>query len=137
LSFPSIVRIIEERGVDLETASETTLRNALWEAFQTDLPEGIAWLRNLVSDMAAKKNVVMRSEDPNSPLGRKISRLMGADIARSIVAEKLGEEFGVPELAFGFCNCCSVKVALSKELLRMTAREQVECQNGVLASADC
>lgn len=137
MSYPSIVNILAERGIDAEAATEASLRDALWDAFSRDLGEAVSWLRSLVAEMAKGRNPVIRNEDPNAPLSRKVARLVGTDIARSIVCEKLGAEFGIPDLAIGFYNCHGVKVAASPKLLNMTAREQIMCQNGIIASADC
>lgn len=137
MSYPAITMILDERGIDLDTAPESELRGALWEAFQQNLPDGVAWLRSLTAEMIESGEVVTRHEDPDSPLGRQIARILGTDVARSIAEEQFGREFGVPALAFGMYNCCGGRVAPSRDALRMSAREQIMCQNGMLATANC
>lgn len=73
---------------------------------------------------------ILRIENPNSTLGKQIIRLLGTDIARDICQRKLGAQFGL-------YNCCGVVAAYRHNNLALSLREQIELQNGVLASADC
>jgi hypothetical protein len=131
MSYPSIASIIDERNIDLDHADEETLRNALWEAFRRDLPDGTRYLNDLVQDLSkASERRILRIEDPNSTLGKQLTRLLGADVARGICEEKLGAQFGL-------YNCCTVVAGYRRENLRLSLREQIKLQNGVLASADC
>lgn len=131
MSYPSIVDIIEERKIDLAHANDETLTNALWEAFRRDLPDGTRYLNNIVQDLThTKERRILRTENPNSTLGKQLIRLLGTDIARGICQRKLGAQFGM-------YNCCGVVAGYCGEDLRLSLREQIELQNGVLASADC
>jgi hypothetical protein len=103
----------------------------LWEAFQRDLFEGITYLNGFVQELSSSQEKrLLRIEDPNSVLGKQLNRLLGPDIARSICEQKLA-------VAFGLYNCCAPVIAYRREDLALSLREQIELQNGVLASADC
>ncbi|MDB4940332.1 MAG: hypothetical protein JWO40_757 [Candidatus Doudnabacteria bacterium] len=130
MSYQSIVSVLDERGVDLDTASEGQMRSALFEAFQRDLPLGVAYLGELAARTKASAAKILDPQDPNTALGKQITRLLGTDIARSICEA----EFGV---AFGLYNCCGSVAAPTRELLAMSPLEQIQLQNGALASADC
>lgn len=124
MSYPSIGK------VDPRILSEQERELALLAAFQADLPLGMAAIATDVREVKQTGERKLVPEDPNSPLGKQIIRLLGTDIARGL----LERHFGV---AFGLYNCCGRVVARSRDELRMTTTEQIELQNGALASADC
>jgi hypothetical protein len=130
MSYPSIVTVLEERSIDAG-ASEEQLRDALLEAFRRDLPLGLEVLRK-VADKAKQiaRSRVLHIEDPNTPVGKQIIRLLGCDISRGIVERHF-------DVAFGFYNCCGVVVSTCRKCLQMSMQEQIDLQNGVLALADC
>jgi hypothetical protein len=130
MSYPSISEIMTARGLSLETASDRELRDALWEAFNVNLKEGVQYLTSLAAEVKESGKKVVRPEDPDSPLGKKIIRLLGTDVARSIMSERLG----VP---FALYNCCCAVAAPSAEELEVSAREQIAMQDGTIASANC
>ncbi len=131
MSFPSIQECLEAEGVtDLEEASPDQLHRAYIAAFDKDLPLGMVWLRQKASHISGGDHRHLFTEDPSSPLGRQLIRLCGADIARKHVSRELG-------VAIGFYNCCNVVVAPNADMLDMSDIEQIQLQNGVLASADC
>lgn len=133
MSYPSIVAVARERGLDLTTASEAECGKALLEAFERDLPLGMACLRSLAETVNRTDEVLLRTEDPSSPLGKQLIRLVGTDVARELVEERFG-------VALGFYNCCSVKVGPKKKGrngLKLSRREQIKLQNGDIARADC
>jgi len=124
MSYPSI------KNVDPAKLTEAEREGALLVAFQTDLPLGMAAIESDVREVkrtGARKLVL---EDPNSPLGKQIIRLLGTDVARGILERHHG-------VAFGLFNCCGRVIALNRESLAMTTTEQIKLQNGTLASADC
>lgn len=124
MSYPSIKLAVTE-GLSTEEQKEL-----LWAAFQKDLPLGIQFLREQAENVRATGERILTINDPNSPLGKQIIRLLGTDIARGICEEKLG-------VAFGLFNCCAPVTAPTKKDLNMTYLEQIQLQNGVMASADC
>jgi len=130
MSYPSIAAVLEERHVDLDTAPHAELEGVLLEAFRRNLPNGMSYLKTAAAWVKETGQRLLGPEDPNSPLGKQLIRLLGTDIARGIVER----EFGV---AFGLYNCCGVVAAPTHEALAMSMREQILLQNGVLASADC
>ena len=130
MSYPAITEILTKNKINIETATEEQLEECLWEAFQTNLPEGLNWVKNLAEQALSQEAKVLLTEDPNSALGKQIARLLGTDIARGILQKKFG-------VAFGFYNCCNGAAAPRESMLKLSAREQIMFQNGVLAHADC
>ncbi|MBS3903648.1 MAG: hypothetical protein KGZ30_04745 [Anaplasmataceae bacterium] len=130
MSYPSIATILKQRGLNLETASEEELKGALWEALRTNLGDGIAYLERLAARVKESGERLIEIEDPNSPLGRQLARLVGTDVSRAVCEEKLG-------IAFGFYNCCNVVASPTRDALAMSVAEQIGLQNGAIASADC
>ena len=124
MSYPSI------KNVDPDMLTERERENALLAAFRCDLPLGMDAIESDAREV--KQNGVRKlvSEDPNSPLGKQIIRLLGTDVARGILERHHG-------VAFGLFNCCSRVVAPNHGSLCMTTTEQIKLQNGTLASADC
>ena len=130
MSYPSIKKIIEQKKFDLEEENEEELTSALWEAFEHDLPQGISYLQKMAENVKKNKQRLLQIEDPKSKLGQEIIRLVGTDIARDIVEQKLG-------IALGLYNCCAPVAALKKEDLHMSSLEQIQLQNGTKGYADC
>ncbi len=130
MSYPSVVAVLTERRVNLDTANDAELENVLKEAFVRDLSIGMSYLKRVANTVKRTGRRFLEAEDPNSAVGKQLIRLLGTDIARGIVERDLG-------VAFGLYNCCGVVVAPTHEEMHMTMREQVMLQNGVLASADC
>lgn len=130
MSYPSIAEIIAQRGISLNTASEGELREALWEAFNVNLKEGVDYLTALATEVKEKGQKIVRPEDPDSPLGKKIIRLLGTDVARSIMSGRLG-------VSFALYNCCCAVAAPSAEELALSALEQITMQDGTIATANC
>ncbi len=130
MSYPSITQISEQKKVNLEGASTKEVEEMLWDAFHVDLNEGMNYLAHFSKEVKDSQDRIMKIEDPNSSLGKQIIRLLGTDIARNLLEKRLG-------IAFGLYNCCAAVGAPTKEELHMSAHEQVQLQNGVLATADC
>ena len=124
MSYPSI------KTINPGTLTEREREKRLLQAFQTDLPLGMATLERDVRQIKNTGVRMMTPEDPNSPLGKQIIRLLGTDVARGILERHF-------DVAFGLYNCCARVVAPNREALCMTTTEQIELQNGTLASADC
>ncbi len=117
MSYPSVVETIP----NLDTASEQDCEAGLWEAFGRDLPLGIEYLQRAAAVIHAGEARTLTREDPNSPLGKQLVRLLGTDIARPIVERRLG-------VAFGLYNCCGVVAAKDNDTKKMTAKEQASLQ---------
>jgi hypothetical protein len=131
MSFPSIVGILKEKNIDVETANDESLADPLWEAFHRDTPEAILFLEGFAADLAKSGQKRLRHDgDPNSSLAKQVNRLLGTDIARRVCEQKLG-------VSFALLNCHSPIVAWRREDLSLSIREQIMLQNGVFASADC
>jgi hypothetical protein len=64
--------------------------------------------------------------DPDSKMGRQLSRIMGTDVTRPLMVESLGVELG-------FANCCGIIASERREDVRFTAEDQVRWQ----LSIDC
>ena len=130
MSYPSITAVLEERHVDLDTATHAELEGVLLEAFQRNLPDGMSYLKTVAARVKQTGQRLLQPEDPNSPLGKQLIRLLGTDVARGIVESEF-------DIAFGLYNCCGVVAASTRNALAMNMREQILLQNGALASADC
>ena len=131
MSYPAITEILHEAKIDLETANDETLADALWEAFHRNLPDGVRFLEGFVQDFArGNQKRSLHIGDPNTPVAKQVNRLLGTDVARRICERKFG-------VVFGFYNCHAPVVAYSREDLALSFREQIMLQNGALASADC
>jgi hypothetical protein len=131
MSFPSISEVIREQNIDLQVASDEVLDGAIFEALHRNLHAGFHYLEDMADDLLlGHEKRILKIEDPNSMLGKQIIRLLGGDVARGICEQRFG-------VAFGLYNCCAPVVARTREELNMSPREQIELQNGVLASADC
>jgi hypothetical protein len=113
MSYPSIKEIVAHRGLDLQNANENQIKPVLLEAFRVDLSNGMSFLEKLAAEVKATGKRLLHIESPNSPLGKQLIRLLGADISRKLVTENLG-------VAFGFYNCCNVVCALDEAALHMT-----------------
>jgi hypothetical protein len=124
MSYPSI------KNVNPDTLTEREREQALLAAFRIDLPLGMAAIERDVAEVKSNGGRKLVPEDPNSPLGKQIIRLLGTDVARGILERHHG-------VAFGLYNCCGRVVAPSHDTLQMTTTEQIKLQNGVIASADC
>ncbi len=124
MSYPSI------RNIDPDALTERERENALLAAFREDLPLGMTAIESDVREVKQSRIRKLVPEDPNSPLGKQIIRLLGTDVARGILERHHG-------VAFGLYNCCGRVVAPDRESLAMSTTEQIKLQNGVLASADC
>lgn len=130
MSYPSIGRIADDKGVDLQSADQPQIDSVFLEAFREDLDKGFTYLENLVSEVREKSGRILKVEDPNSELGKQLIRLLGTDVARDILSRHF-------EVEFGLYNCCAPVCAPSADLLNMSPDEQLKLQNGALASADC
>jgi hypothetical protein len=123
MSYPSIKEIVNQRGLDLQSAHEEQLKPVLLEAFRVDLKQGMNFLEKFAAEAKATGKRLLHIESPNSPLGKQLIRLLGTDISRKLVAENLN-------VAFGFYNCCNVVCAAEEAALHLSLREQIELQNG-------
>ena len=124
MSYPSI------KDVDATILSKEEQKELLWSAFQKDLPFGMEFLRSEAEKVRRDSVRSLVANDPTSPLGKQVIRLLGTDIARSICEEKFG-------VAFGFYNCCASVTARTKAELNLSYIEQIQLQNGVMASPAC
>lgn len=137
MSFPSISAVLEERGLNVDTAPENDLENALWEAFNRDLPLGVAFVTNLADQVRHKGRKLIINEDPNSPCGKQVMRLLGTDVARKVCRDQMRQRTGIPTLALCLYNCCGGGGAPTEEELKPDPRTQIKLQNGTLAPAHC
>lgn len=130
MSYPSVKKVLANEGINPVTASDEQLQSALWQTFKHDLPLGVEFLTNIAQQVKESGKRILDIQDPNSSVGKQLIRLVGTDVARQICQRNLG-------VAFGIYNCCGIVSAPVKGELNMTMLEQINLQNGVLASADC
>jgi hypothetical protein len=130
MSFPSVTTFLQDQGVTADTATNEQLQKATLSAFYQELPLGMAHLESLALETNRRSAKWIDVNDPGSPLGQQLARLVGTDAARPLVSQHFGT-------AFGFYNCCNVVCAPVASQLDLSLREQVKLQNGDLAYADC
>ncbi len=130
MSYPSVTATLERQGTTVDAATNEQLETALLQAFATDLPLGMGFLSTLAQDVRSQNTRQLHIEDPSSPLGKQLIRLVGSDVARNLLQRYLN-------VGLGLYNCCCVVAAPSPNQLDMTAAEQIKLQNGDLAYADC
>lgn len=123
MSYPSIGAILEEQGLTIKTAAPAQLKDVLWEALNRNLSIGIAYLSTFAEQVKTTGQRQLKIEDPNSPLGQQLVRLLGTDIARGICQERLG-------IQLGLYNCCAPVGAPIGGHLNMTIEEQISLQTG-------
>jgi hypothetical protein len=124
MSYPSLNRFYEQAGTTPENATICQHHAAYLAAFEQDLPLGMAHVRKLADSIKQGEPQSEITLDPNSIAGKQLARLIGADVARSV----LQQHFGV---RFTFFNCCGVVAddpktseASEEELLIKQARLQ-------------
>lgn len=130
MSYPSVKLIVKEKNINLNSATDAELKEVLWMALEKDLADGIAYLKNQAEEVRVSGARVLKTENPSSPLGQQIIRLLGTDVARALCSEKLG-------VAFGFYNCCNPVAAPSNSTLKLSIQEQIMLQNGEMSYANC
>ncbi len=123
MSYPSVDMHLNNMGVTVDTATEAQLSAALLQAFETDLPLGMARVEELVAKLDEEgKDRVIISLDPKSVEGQQYARLLGPDIPRQVLEGHFGVKFGI-------YNCCGGVAGRKDDDLQMTLREQIEAQH--------
>lgn len=134
MSFPSVVAVAKQRGVDLTSLTdESVARDILAEAIRLDCGDAVRYLHERVHEADAAGTEVVFSEDPNSQLGKQLMRLFAADAVRSVVREKYlhGREIV-------FYNCCGgILSPRGTPAPIASALTQIHFQDGQIAYADC
>jgi len=131
MSFPSIRAIANERGLD-PTNLGTLAAEVLLEAVRRDCPEAVRYLHGLAHQAEHTPEGVFWSEDPGSMLGRQLIRIHASDAVRPLVEKHVCH--GMPLV---FMNCCNGRVGGPPPKVGELIQMQIDCQNGVLATADC
>ncbi|MFQ5629542.1 MAG: hypothetical protein ACE5I1_12335 [bacterium] len=121
MSPSSILHIINEKEINIEAASSTILKNALWRAFNQDLSQGVAYLAEMARSVKQSGKRIVKVENPETQIGRQLGRLLGTDVAREICEQRF-------EIAFGFYNACAPVAAPTKDDLQMNPLEQIKIQ---------
>lgn len=135
MSYPSVVRIAQSRGLDPSALNDAEAEDVLWQAFEQDLPLGFAAVSALAKQAAAQAEnaePLVLTRDPKSLEGQQIIRMM-FDVPRAMFERK----YNVHLVAY---NCCSVeaqKAENGKERPKAKPSRQMLYQGGPLASADC
>lgn len=128
MSLPSIQQVALEFGITVDAStSEENLEKILVEAMKRDLGPALEYLHKKSHE--AKDGSVTWSEDPKSDLGKMLSRIHASDSLRKIASKHFchGKELS-------FANCCNGVVGVPPKSSMLF---QVQCQNGVVAYADC
>jgi hypothetical protein len=131
MSLPSVLEISREQNLNVDNASDDQLETVLVEAMRRDLPLAVAVLENN-SAWADEHGSSDWMEDPNSAVGKQLTRIHASDALRPLAAKHFcaGQELS-------FLNCCNGTVGGKKKSLAELMRLQVQMQNGTLATPDC
>jgi hypothetical protein len=113
MSFPSL----ETENLSGKTRKEAA--KTFLDAFWADLPKGMEAIEKLAESAHNTDQQVEMTKDPNSDVGQQIIRLLGTDVARSVLEQHFGLEFGL-------YNCCTAVAGLNVE---MSFERQAELQS--------
>lgn len=130
MSFSSADAFLLEMGVTNETANDDQREEALWKAFWKELPEGMAYLKNLAEQALQKGDMALGLEGHTEQTIKDCQRLVGNTVPRQILEKR----FGVP---FESYNCHYPLAAPTRDKLRVTMKTQIDLQNGNLSSVHC
>ncbi len=135
MSFPSVGEELHKRGLDsasLTSADLPLAQEALLAAIRRDCAEGVAYMHARAHESIETGQGVEWKEDPNSPLGKQLSRLHASDPVRKLVQEHFchGQQLT-------FVNCCGGKVGGQKPKDDELVIYQIQSQAGPIAFADC
>lgn len=138
-------------GVTHETATPAQAAEAMLGAMKTDTAAGFAYVSALVTASqnraldivafmreavgSAHAGSILRFEwltggglkvdvDPDSALGRQVSRLLGTDVARSLLSTHFNSSFAL-------ANCCGGAAGKDKNSVYFTAADQIRWQNSI------
>ena len=129
MSLPSVTAIVAERGIlSLAALSESKHEDILLEAMRRDLAPAVDLLHQKAHE-AEESGSAEILEDPNSPLGKMLTRICAGTALRDIAERRVmhGQKLT-------FLNCCRVIVGEPPANLFL---EQMRTQDGTVASADC
>ena len=129
MSLPSIPVIAQERGLNLENLSEEDQEELLVEAMRRDLPLAVELLHTKSHEGGGNEVSVDWLEDPNSEIGKQLTRLHASDALRPLASKHFchGKELT-------FLNCCKGVVGKRPANLFLM---QIQCQAGPIAYSDC
>ena len=133
MSLPSLVSIIAERGItDITTVSDVEREEVVVEAMRRDLPLAVEYLHNMTHASQHAGGHVRGVEDPNSPLGKQLTRICAGTVLREFAQKHFchGQEIS-------FINCCGPVVGPERPPLRELVILQIAMQDGTIAYADC
>ncbi|MBM3271674.1 hypothetical protein FJY94_00075 [Candidatus Kaiserbacteria bacterium] len=128
MSLPSLTAIAQERGIaNIDMLTDDALEDLVAEAMRRDLPLAVEHLHRL----SHGEDGAVSIEDPNSDLGRQLTRVCAGTILRGVASKRFchGKEIT-------FYNCCSPSLG-PRPPRRTMLLEQIKLQNGAMASADC
>lgn len=130
MNRPSLNQFYERAGTTPEHATISPHRAAYLPAFEHGMPLGMTHVHELTAGIRRGEPQPEITLDPNSVAGKQLARMIGADVARSV----LQQHFGV---RFTFFNCCGVVAGgpktreASEELpikqVRLQQEEFVDC----------
>ncbi|HEY0901854.1 MAG TPA: hypothetical protein VGD95_07000 [Micavibrio sp.] len=130
MSFSSADAYLKEMGVTNETASDAQREEALWKAFQNELPDGVNYLSDLAAKAKGENRTVIGLEGHNEQTIKDCQRLCGNVIPRTILEKRLG-------VAIESYNCHYPVMAPDRASLHVNMQTQIDLQNGNLSSVHC
>lgn len=130
MSLPSISAVANRLGVKInEQTPKEQLEKVLVEAMRLDLPLAIELLHKKSHEAKDGTGVSEWIEDPNSPIGRQLTRIHAGTVLRDIASKHFCHG-----LALTFMNCCKGFVGRPPENPMLV---QIQCQAGPIAYSDC
>lgn len=130
MSFGSADTFLQEMGTTNATATDDQREEALWKAFWKELPDGMAYLKNLAEQAKQKDGMALGIDGHTEQTIKDCQRLIGNTIPRQILEKR----FGVP---FESYNCHYPITAPTRAQLKVTMETQINLQNGALSSVHC
>lgn len=130
MSFSSANDFLRDMGVTNETATDEQRKEALWMAFEKELPAGMSYLKALAEKARQTDETAIGIHGHTEDTIKDCQRLVGNSVPRAILEEKLG----VP---FESYNCHYPVTAPNRKKLKVSLQTQIDLQNGNLASVNC
>lgn len=132
MSLPSVHAVAKDLGIDLEHMDASQSEVVLVESMRRDLPLAVDYLHKLVHKSRTSGKQEVGVEDPNSTLGKQLTRIFAGTALRELAKRHFchGQELA-------FLNCCSPVTGPEKPKMDELIALQIKLQDGRLASADC
>jgi hypothetical protein len=129
MSLPSLEGILARAGMPATDMTRAAREQAILEAMRLDMAPALELLHQKAHEADRNAGSAEILEDPNSPLGKQLTRICAGTILREIAEREITH--GKP---LTFLNCCRVFIGRAPDDLALA---QIESQAGPVAFADC